>query len=206
LPRTLLIEIRFRSKDPAQAAGVVNALINGFIAEEGESREDATRQASEWLGGQLKTLTGQLEEKEKRLGEFERQHGFLTSQQTMAGGTPEETVHDSAVREVDEAERFWAEASGERILREALFREAQQGDPEQVLAANPELKAEMGAGGAELAQQLRVRLSEVDVELAQLKAEHGPNYPRVVELARAAAEIELQIKAEDTSHCGRATR
>ena len=38
LPRTLLIEIRFRSRDPVQAASVVNALIQAFLAEEEQNR------------------------------------------------------------------------------------------------------------------------------------------------------------------------
>jgi polysaccharide export outer membrane protein len=199
LPRTLLIEIRFRSRDPAQSARVVNALIAGFSAQEGESRMDATRGASEWLAMQLKALTAQVAVKEKRLADFERAHGFMTTQQTVPGGQPVETLHDSTVHEVDEAERMLTEASGDRMQREALYLQAKQGDPEQVLAANPGLQAEMGPGGAALAQQLRTRLSEVQVELAQLEAEHGPNYPRVVELTRAEQETEGQIKAADAS-------
>jgi polysaccharide biosynthesis/export protein len=197
LPRTLLIEIRFRSRDPAEAARVVNAVIAGFEAQEGESRVGATQQASAWLAGQLKTLTAQVEGKERQLAEFERAHGFTTTQQTVPGGQAVETLHDLNTQGMDETERMLTEASGDRILREALYLQAQQGDPEQVLASNPELQAEMGPGGAVLVQQLRTRLSEVNVEVVQLKAEHGPNYPRVVELTRAGQEIEEQIKAAD---------
>jgi uncharacterized protein involved in exopolysaccharide biosynthesis/protein involved in polysaccharide export with SLBB domain len=199
LPRTLLVEIRFRSRDPALAAAVVNELIRDFVALENETRTGATLQASEWLQGQLDALTGHVERQEKQLGEFERQHGFMSLQQTTEGGQPVETLHDPAIQRVDEAGRLLAAASGDRIVREALYRQAQLGNPEQVLAANPELQAEMGPGGAMLAQQLRTHLSEMQVELAQLQAEHGPNYPRVVELQRAEAELGEQIKAEDTN-------
>jgi polysaccharide biosynthesis/export protein len=199
LPRTLLIEIRFRSKDPAQAAAVVNALIQAFMAQEGESRKEATTAASSWLQEQLAALTAGVELKEKELAAFERQHGFMTTQQTMPGGQPVETLHESSIQEVEEAEKMLAAANGDRILREALYREAQQGNPEQVLAANPDLQAEMGPGGAALLQQLRTHASEIGVELAQLKAEHGPNFPRVVELERAGQDIAQQIAAEDAN-------
>jgi polysaccharide export outer membrane protein len=197
LPRTLLIEIRFRSKDPALAAAVVNELIHSFVAIESETRVDATSQASGWLSGQLKDMTAQVELKERRLAEFERQHGFTTTQQTIPGGQSVETLHDPTALQVDEVGRLLAVASGDRILREALYREARLGNPEQVLVSNPDLQAEMGPGGAALAQKLRTNASEVAVELAQLKAEHGPNYPRVVELERAQADIDGQIKVED---------
>jgi polysaccharide export outer membrane protein len=199
LPRTLLLEIRFRSRDPALAAAVVNALIRAFMTDESEGRLEATRGASDWLRGQLEALTAEVHGKEKRLADFERKHGFMTTQQTVPGGQPVETLHDSMVQEVDESERMWAEASGDRILREALYREAQQGDPEQVLAANPGLMAEMGPGGSAQLQQLRTRLSDAGVELAQLRAEHGPNFPRVVELERARADIGSQITTQDAS-------
>jgi len=199
MPRTLLLEIRYRSKDPTQAAQVVNALIEGFRAQEAEGRVEATQEASKWLQGQLKTLTAEVDGKEKRLADFERRNGFMTTEQSVPGGQAVETLHVSTVQEVDEAERMLAAATGDRILREALYVQAQQGNPEQVLAANPEIQAEMGPGGAALAQQLRTRLSEVNVELAQLKAEHGPNFPRVVELSRAGQEIDAQIQAADES-------
>ena len=199
LPRTLLLEIRFRSRDPAEAARVVNALIEKFIAQEGEGRLGATEEASKWLQGQLKVLTEQVDAKEKRLEEFERDHRLISTEQSTADGQMIERLHSSAVQQVDEMERQLAAASGDRILREAIYVQAQQGNPEQVLAANPELEAAMGTSGAVLVRQLRTHLSEVDVELAQLKAEHGPNYPRVVELERAGQEIALQIKAEDAN-------
>ena len=199
LPRTLLIEVGFRSRDPALAARVANGLIEDYIAQESESRVQATQAASGWLQGQVNSLTKEVELKEKRLAAFEREHEFMTTQQTMPGGQPVETLHDSTVQAVDEAERMLAQASGDRILREALYREAQQGNPSQVLAANPELQAEFGPGGATLAQKLRAQLSDFDLELAQLKAEHGPNYPRVVELDRAGQEVEQQIKDEDAN-------
>ena len=122
----------------------------------------------------------------------------MTSQQTVPGGESVETLHVCRIQAVDEAERMLTEASGDRMVREALYLQAQQGNPEQVLAGNPELQAELGQGGATMAQQLRTHLSEVDVELAQLKAEHGPNYPRVVELTRAAQEIGLQVPGQRT--------
>ena len=197
LPRTFLIEIRYRSKDPAQAAEVVNALIGGYAMVESQGRMDATMTASTWLQGQLTELTAQVEGKEKHLADFEREHGFLSLQQTVQGGQPVETLHDPAIEQADEAGRQWAAANGDQMLRQALYAQAKRGDPEQVLAANPELQAEMGPGGATLLLQLHAQLSQMSVEMAQLKAEHGPKFPRVVELQRASLDIERQIKTGD---------
>jgi polysaccharide export outer membrane protein len=197
MPRTLLVEVRFRSRDPELAARVANALIAAYQAREIETRRSATQTASSWLQAQLDALTAKLDGKEKELAAFESSHGFLTTEQSQPGGQPMETLRNPAVQQVDETERLWSQASGDRILRQALYVQAQQGDPEAVLAANPELEAEMGPGGAAMTHQLRTHLSEVHVELAQLRLEHGPNYPRVLELERAAQELEQELKGED---------
>jgi uncharacterized protein involved in exopolysaccharide biosynthesis len=117
----------------------------------------------------------------------------------MAGGQQTETLNDPATQQIEEAGRLLAAASGERILREALYSQAREGNPEQVLAANPALQAEMGPGGAVLAVQLRGRLSDLQLEMAQLKVEHGAKFPRVVELERTQAQLETQIAAEDAN-------
>lgn len=197
MPRTLLVQVRFRSRDPKLSARVANALVAAYQTRELEARQSATQVASSWLQGQLDALTARLDGEERELAAFESSHGFLTTEQTQPGGQPMETLRNPAVQQLDETERLWSQASGDRILRQALYVQAQQGDPEAVLSANPELGAEMGMGGAAIAQQLHTHLSEVEVELAQLRLEHGPNYPRVLELERAAQEITQELKAED---------
>ena len=56
LPRTLLIQIRFRCRDAALSANVVNALIRAYGQQDSDARVQATLQASEWLQSQLKDL------------------------------------------------------------------------------------------------------------------------------------------------------
>jgi polysaccharide export outer membrane protein len=197
VPRTLLIEVRFRTRDAELSATVVNALVEAYKAEERESRVGATQEGVTWLNARLTGLDAELAVKEKRLAAFEREHGFVSTQQAAEGAAAVETLHDPAVQQIDEAGRLLAAAMGERILREALYRQAQAGDPEQVLAGNPELAAQMGSAGAGLTAQLRGQLSGVRVEMAELTAEHGAKFPRVVELQRAESSLEAQLKAED---------
>jgi uncharacterized protein involved in exopolysaccharide biosynthesis len=50
LPRTLMIQIRFRCRDAALSASVVNALIAAYGQQDAESRVQATLQASRRAG------------------------------------------------------------------------------------------------------------------------------------------------------------
>jgi polysaccharide export outer membrane protein len=197
LPRTLLIQIRFRSKDAALSAAVVNAMIRIYGQQESESRVQATAQASGWLQSQLIDLKARVEQDQQRLTTFQNEHGILSAPETMANGNPGETQHNSTLLEIDELGRQLAVAASDRILREAEYRAASQGDPELVIASDPRLQIESGSFATALLQQIHARHSELELEQAQLSAEHGPNFPRVEEIRRQLQDLDGQKQAED---------
>jgi polysaccharide export outer membrane protein len=197
LPRTLLIQIRFRSKDAALSAAVVNALIRAYGQQDSESRVKATVEASGWLKSQLRDLKAGVERDRQRLMEFQQEHGILSAPQTLANGQPDETQHNTTLLEIDELGRQLAAVTTDRILREAEYRAASQGDPELVIASDPHLQVESGSFATALLQQIHTRHSELEQEEAQLSAEHGPNFPRVVEIRRQLQDLDRQKQAED---------
>ena len=199
LPRTLLIQVGFRCRSAALSAAVVNRLIADEMDEETRTRLDATSHAADWLQSQLDGLRREAATDETTLADFERQHGILTSEQTLANGVSVEIARDPSAQQVDDLGRQLAAAEGDRIEREALYREAQQGNPEQVLAANPSYQAIMAPSGASLALQLQTRRSDLATQMAQWRSEHGPNFPQVQELQRAIDSLDAQIAAANAS-------
>ena len=199
LPRTLLIQVGFRCRSATLSAQVVNRLIADEIDEETSTRLDTTARAADWLQTQLDSLNREAAANEKKLADFERTHGILTSEQTLASGVSVEIARDPAVQQVDDLGRQLAVAEGDRIEREALYHEAKQGDPEQVLAANPTYQTLMASSGSSLALQLETRRSDLATELAQWRAEHGPNFPQVVQLQRALDDLDRQLAATQAS-------
>jgi uncharacterized protein involved in exopolysaccharide biosynthesis len=197
LPRTLLLQIRFRTKDAALSAAVVNGLIRAYGQQESESRVQATIEASGWLESQLKELKARVEQDRQRLTAFQNQHGLLSTPETLANGKPGETQHSSTLLEIDELGRQLVAASSERIVREAEYRAAAQGDPEVVIASDPHLQAESGSFATALLEQIHARRSELEQEQARLSTEHGPNFPRVVEIRRLQEDLDRQKQAED---------
>lgn len=197
VPRTLLIEIRFRCRDAALSARVVNALIQAYGQQDENERAQATAQASTWLEGQLANLKTQVDRDQQRLAAFQQQHGLLTTPATLANGEPGETQHTSALLEIDQVGQQLAAATGDRILREAQYRAARQGDPELVVAADPQLAADSGDFATSLLQQIHARQSQLEQEQARLNIEDGPNFPRVVEIRRLLQNLDQQKKAED---------
>jgi polysaccharide export outer membrane protein len=197
VPHTLLVEISFRSRDAALSASVVNALIQAYGRQENDARVEATRQASERLESQLKDLKARVEQDEQQMAAFQRTHGLLTTPETLANGRPGETEHTSAVLEVDELGQQLVAATSDRILCEAEYRAASQGDPELVVASDPHLQAEGGSFATAQLQQIHARRSALEEEQAQLAIEHGPNFPRVVEIRHQMQDLDRQKQAED---------
>jgi len=197
MPRTMLVEIRFRSRDAALSAAVVNALIDAYDEQQIESQIQATAQASGWLSTQLASLKSHVDSDQQRLADFEDQHGIVSTPEVMANGQPGETEHSSVLLEIDELSRQLVAATTDRILAEAEFRAASHGDPETVIASDPHLQADNANFATALLEQIHARRSDLEQEQAQLSAEHGPGFPRVVEINRQLQDLDRQKKAED---------
>jgi len=198
MTRTLLVDIRFRSRDASLSASVVNALIRAYQEQETESQIQATAQASGWLNAQLEELKARVERDQQRLAAFEAQHGIVSTPDLLPNGQQGETEHTSALLEIDELSRQLVAATSDRILSEAEYRAASQGDPEMVIASDPRLQADSGNFATAVLQQIRTRRSDLQQEQAQLSAEHGPSFPRVVEIGRQLQDLDRQKQAEDT--------
>jgi polysaccharide biosynthesis/export protein len=197
IPRTLLIEVRFRCRDAALSVAVVDALLRAYRDADTENAVQSTSDASGWLNDQLKDLKDRVDRDEGRLAVFESAHGIVATPETMANGAPGETQHNTAALEVDELGRQLVAATASRITAEAEYRAAAEGDPEMVIAADPRLQTENGGFEAAVLQQIHTRRSELEQEQAQLSAEHGPNFPRVVEIGRQLADLDRQKQAQD---------
>jgi polysaccharide biosynthesis/export protein len=196
IPRTLIIEIRFRSRDPALSTSVVNTLITLYGQQESEARVFATQNATVWLDAQLGSLKARMNRDDQQLATFQKQHGILNAADTAGGSQATELQHTVALSEVDELGRELVSATTDRILREAEYRAASSGDPELVLASDSKLDGR-GSFDASLLQILHARRSDLEQEETKLRIEHGPNFPRVVEIRDQLQDLDLQIKAED---------
>lgn len=197
LPHTFLIQIRFRCQDPVLSAAVVNELIRVFGQEEGESRVKTIGQASDALGGQLTELRSRMDADRLRLANYQRAHGVISTPEMLANGQPSQVQHIAALQAIDELGRQQVAATTDRILREAEYRAASRGDPEVAIVSDPRLQSDSGGFATALLEKLRAQRSDLELEQAQLKAEHGPNFPRVVEIRGQAEDLDRQIQAED---------
>ncbi len=196
IPRTLVLQIRFRSRDAALSAAVVNALISAYNEHDSDERIEATSDATMSLRSQLKGLKSRVDRDDQLLAAFQKQHGILNIPETLGNGQPTEVEHTADLGQVDALSRELANATTDRIVLESEYHAAASGDPELVIASDPKLLA-TNSSTSVLLQQLRTRRSDLEQEQAQLRIEHGPNFPRVVEIRSQMQDLDQQIKAEN---------
>jgi len=176
VPKTWMIDLRFRSKNPKLAADIVNATVNAYLERNFRTRYNATMQASDWLSKQLDDLKQKVESSQQQFVDFQKKHGIIGTDET----------HNIVLSQLDELNKGLAAAQAERIVREARYREA--------LSGNPEVIAEI-APTATL-QVLRAQQADLNNQYAQLSAKYGNAYPRVTQLRTQLSQVDASWHAE----------
>lgn len=83
---TYVIEIGFRSLDPAKSARIVNAIADAYVTEQLDAKFQATRRASAWLEDRIKELRTQGAVADRAVVDFKRANNIVTVE--AAGDTP----------------------------------------------------------------------------------------------------------------------
>ncbi|MBZ5647578.1 MAG: polysaccharide biosynthesis tyrosine autokinase [Acidobacteriia bacterium] len=178
IPSTRLIEVRFLSPDPGRAAQVVNALASTFIEENFKTRYESIMQASDWLQRQLADLQMKVETSQEKLVQYQKQNEIL--------GIDEK--QNIITQKLDELNKELTIAQGDRIQKEAAYKQAQNGS------------YEIASAGQQFGVMDKLRSQEADLktQLAQLMTQFGPSYPKVREVSNQLAQVQVSIQQENT--------
>jgi len=128
IPKTAIVELSFRSKNPKLAAEIVNTLANVYLERNFRTRYNATMQASDWLSKQLDDLKANAQSKQQQFADFRKK--AASSEWTILMGRTAPlrgTQHHRS--QLEEQDQQLVNAQSERIVREARYREALRGDP-----------------------------------------------------------------------------
>ena len=176
VPKTQIVELRFRSTDPKLAANIVNAISGGYIERTFKTKYEATMKASDWLAKQLDDLKDKTESAQTKLGEYQKKTGILGIDES----------HNIIMSKLDELNRQLSLATADRIIKEAKFRTAQSSDPELIATVIPESTLVI----------LRKQEADLTAQYTQLNSKYGPNYPRLQQAQKQLDAIHVQIQRE----------
>lgn len=176
---TFAIRINYESEDPEYSAHAANAIGAAYRAYQLELKQQATKEANQWLSEQVAELRKRVETAESAVDLYRSKSGLLTARGS--------TSTESQVTNLDLG-----------------FNEAQQ----NLTAARAKLDsyttAITTAGAAEAAkivasptmQSLRSQYSVLANQRAQMSPTLGPSHPQMVELNRQFVSLQTEINAE----------
>jgi succinoglycan biosynthesis transport protein ExoP len=185
--QSYLMQIDFRSVNPGQAIKVANAMIDGYIFEQLNSKYQANRRAGDWLQERLQTLREQTAAAERAVIEFKSKNNIVAE-----GGS---LMSDKRLSEMSArlgAARAHIAEVQVRLERIKAVHQAYQQD--QPVSAADETVAEAMSNG--IINGLRTRYLELVNREADFATRYGKNHTAVVNLRNQIREIRTSIRDE----------
>ena len=183
IPNTRIIEIHYRSTDPALAANAVNTLAATYVEQNFKTKFESTMQASDWLSKQLVDLQMKVETSQEKLVRYQKEHEIL--------GIDEK--QNIITAKLDELNKEMTSAESDRMQKEAVYRQTQSTDSNSVASA---IMAESGQSSSSLLDKLHGQQADLKIQIAELSTQLGPSYPKVTQLNNQLKEIDRQIISE----------
>jgi capsular exopolysaccharide synthesis family protein len=179
IPATQIVEIRFRSWDPALSAVVANSVIDEYLQRTLSARVEGTAQVSEWVSKQMQDVRETTTTAQEKLAEFQKANNML--------GTDEsDNIVTDRLKQLNEE---LTQAEADRIVKEGRYRLGMSGNAELVGELAPSTTL----------QVLRTQEAELQAQYAQLRSKFGSGYPKLRELQDQLAHVETAIAAEDSN-------
>jgi polysaccharide biosynthesis transport protein len=176
-----LVNVAYRSEDARFAAQVANALVNAYVEQNLDFRFTASREASEWLNGQLAQQRQQVETAEIALQRYREQNGAISL----------EDRENIVVQKLTDLNTALTRAKTERLQKEAMYRQltsvqhdAAALDTFPAILSNPFIGQQKG----ELAKLRR--------QEAELADRLGERHPEMIKVKSAIEAVQTRIDGE----------
>jgi polysaccharide biosynthesis transport protein len=186
-PGTRLISISYSDPDPTRAAAVVNTIVQALSDYGFQSRSSAAAQSASWLSSQLAGLRQQTESLDARAAALDR----------ASGDYGDDSAHNPVLARLDSLNSALSAAESSRIVREAIWRAVENGDPEVIsgLGGNPNAGPNTQNSFA-LLQSLRAQESAAKTQIAESANRYGENWPAFAEQRAHLESIQESIQQE----------
>ena len=171
--KTYLLQISYRSPNPALAADVANAVARSYIDHSYSIRFQASSDLASFVTKQLDELRAKMESSSAKLAQFEKELNVIS---------PEEKTSILTARLL-QLNTEYTTAQGDRVRLEAAAKSVRGGAVEAIEASTQ----------GEQVRKLTDRIAEEQEKFAQAKDQYGPNHPEYKKAASRVAELTRQL-------------
>lgn len=176
-----LVDVNVRSRDPALAAKMANALADSYIEQNLDSKLGTAKQANDWLAEQLATQRKQVEASEMALQRYREQNDALALDEP----------NNIVLQELTDLNTAVTAAKTARLEKESLFRYADAA--RQDAATAERLPAVLSST---YIQDLRSELSQLERQQLQQGSRLGERHPEMVKLRAMIQMAQGKLRAE----------
>jgi capsular exopolysaccharide synthesis family protein len=176
VPKTDIISVAFRTKDPKLSAEVVNAIVSSYAERNFRSSYDSATQVSNWLSAQMDDLKLKANQAQEKLAALQKKRGLIGVDET-------DNIITDKLKDLNEQ---LTTAESDRIVKEARYRIAGSGNPELIASAVPDATLQI----------LHSQQAQLRVEYARLSTKFGDGYPKLAELGNQMAQVDTAINTE----------
>src|SRR6185503_13529208 len=176
-----LVDIKFRSPDAALSATIANALARGYIEQTLEVKLSASKEASDWLSGQLAEQRKQVEQSEQAVQRYREKTDAVAL----------EDKQNIVVQKLADLNGAVTRAKTERIQKEEAYNQIKGlQNNRTALDTFPAILASV------FIQQQKAEVAELQRQQAQLSQKLGPRHPEMLKLGLAIESAEAKVQAE----------
>ena len=197
VPGTRLIEIQYTSSDPETAAAVVNDVAKELVDSTLQNRYTATSQVSGWLSGQLGDIKKEAENLQGKVEQLQRESGIYSLGISDSQG--KEIAYSATLDRLQQATLGLSTATSSRILKGALYKSVQNGDPELIsgLAGSTLAGASPAVNNSFLLlQSLRTQQATLSSQIAADQSKYGSANPKLDDDKASLDSINGEVKSE----------
>lgn len=181
---TYVLEVRFTSRDPEQAARIANMVSDFYVADQVTTKETATNEAAEWVRSRIDELSRRASESEQAVADFKAKHNIIDVGSPGSGQTLARLEMDRLNQQLVSAEADAATANAkvhqiERVLKS-------KGHIEEL----PDVLSSVAI------QNLRRELARVLSREASMDSVLGPRHPALIQVREQKDRIQTEIRDE----------
>jgi capsular exopolysaccharide synthesis family protein len=176
-----LVDVTFRSPDPALAARIANQLANNYIEQSLDYRYTASQDASAWLAARLEEQGTQVKEAEAALQRYREDHDAITLDN---GGS-------IVVQKLSDLNAAVTRAKTERLQKEAIERQLR--GAETTPAALDTFPAVLGNS---FIQRQKGELADLQRQQAQMSDRLGQRHPDMLKVQSAIDSSQQKLRNE----------
>jgi succinoglycan biosynthesis transport protein ExoP len=175
-----LVDVQFTGQDAAFTAKAANALVDTYVSQNLELKQQGTRDQLDWIEGELARQQQKVQDSETALANYRaKENAMSLDDKNNIMSSQLSTMNNEYVR-----------AKAARIDKESLYKQVTQ----MQASASPDAIPAVSQQPA--VQQAKLRIQQLQEKKTQLSSRYAEKHPEIIKVNADLAEAQQQLQLE----------